>query len=522
MNVREPKTVTGKKPLTTRSSFLDDQNVRGIAAAIGMVALVVACGDPERPGPGPAGNKPPATADAAAPDATMAADGGVSPVDAARLPDGSVQPPDAGAPDAAQLPDGGTPVTPDSGPAQPDGGSAHADAAVPPYDGGTSADAGFDPGPAVLNPGWIGGPCTTVADCNFTDAVCLTAAQGYPAGMCAKPCSRLCPDQQGPLNATTFCIDDGNGDMSGTCFSRCDQTLSPTGCRAGYVCVPEKRWSQPDLVRSTCIPRGGVPGRPAPPFDIGAACAAAPDCNRNTCLTGMPGGYCTQEACDAMGCPTGSRCFKLGLEDYYVCLQDCMSNSDCRAAEGYACDSDQTCWYSPPPRPMCDSTGAAADCAAYASQASMNFVVVTKHKRRLALCNGANLVDTYCVGLGSSPVRDKEREGDRRTPEGVFYIPRLVPNSQYYKAFLLSYPDSADAARGLAAGLITQAEHDAIVAAQNARREPPQHTNLGGLIEIHGRGSQSDWTWGCIAADDSTIDILWPSLGVGDTIVVLH
>ena len=107
-----------------------------------------------------------------------------------------------------------------------------------------------------------------------------------------------------------------------------------------------------------------------------------------------------------------------------------------------------------------------------------------------------------------------------RTPEGVFYIPRVLPNSMYYKAFLLSYPDAADAQRGLMAGLITQAEHDAIVAAQAARTEPPQETGLGGLIEIHGMGGSSDWTWGCIAADNTVIDTLWPVLAVGDNIVV--
>jgi len=319
----------------------------------------------------------------------------------------------------------------------------------------------------------------------------------------------------------TFCVDDGDGDADGQCMSRCDNTLSPTGCRNGYVCLPEKRMNQSTVVRNVCVPRTGIPGRAAPPFDIGAACVNAADCNRNTCL-GLPGGYCSQEACNIVGCPTGSRCFRLGLEDYHVCLKTCSSSSQCRQAESYVCDSDSTCWYQQPMRPACDLSGGAADCAAYAGQTSRNFVVVTKSKRRVVLCDGAREVQTYCAGLGSSPILDKEREGDRRTPEGIFYIPRLIPNSQYYKAFLLSYPDNADAQRGLQAGLITQSEHDAIVRAQQNRREPPQFTNLGGLIEIHGRGSSSDWTWGCIAMDDAAVDDLWRVLQVGDNIVVLH
>lgn len=384
------------------------------------------------------------------------------------------------------------------------------------------ASPGDSGAPAVLSPGWIGGPCSVDGDCPFTGGQCLTDAAGWPSGTCTQSCTQFCPDQAGPLNPVTFCIDDGGNDGTGTCVSRCDDTLSPTGCRAGYVCLPEKRQGQASVVRYACVPEAGVPGRPAPAFDIGAACSSASDCNHSSCITDLPGGYCTQERCDVIGCPTGSTCFRFGLEGYAACLRDCTTDNECRQGDGYACDTDQTCWYLPPPPPSCDLSNGAADCAAWAAQASTDFVVVTKSKRRMALCNGASLVQTYCVGLGSSPVEDKEREGDRRTPEGVFYIPRKIPQSQYYKAFLISYPDSQDAARGLAEGLITQAEHNAIVAAQNARTEPPQNTALGGLIEIHGNGSGADWTWGCMATEDANIDVLWPVLQVGDTVVILH
>lgn len=397
-----------------------------------------------------------------------------------------------------------------------DAGPSSDDAATP-----NTPDAG-SPGPEMLNPEWIGGPCQTVSDCPFTDGQCLPGADGYPGGMCTAPCAQFCPDQQGPLLTQTFCIDDGPTTGPGTCVSRCDFTLSATGCRAGYVCLPEKRMNESSSVRYACLPQGGVPGRPVPPFDIGNACATASDCAHNACITGLPGGYCTQEACNIVSCPIGSRCFTLGLEDVHVCLETCASSSSCRQSDGYTCDTDNTCWYAPPPPPPCELTNPDADCAQYSSQSSQDFVVVTKHKRRLVMCDGATSLGAFCIGLGASPIADKEREGDRRTPEGVFYVPRRIPSSQFYKAFLLSYPDSGDATRGLAAGLITQSEHDAIVSAQNAHVEPPQGTNLGGLIEIHGNGDGSDWTWGCIAAEDATIDVLWSFLDVGETIVVLH
>src|SRR5437867_13286330 len=94
------------------------------------------------------------------------------------------------------------------------------------------------------------------------------------------------------------------------------------------------------------------------------------------------------------------------------------------------------------------------------------YVVVHKSARNMALCSSGSLVANFSVGLGFSPVGDKEREGDGKTPEGVFYIARVIASSQYYKAFLVSYPDDADDDRGVTAGLISTPQHDAIYAAQ--------------------------------------------------------
>jgi len=38
---------------------------------------------------------------------------------------------------------------------------------------------------------------------------------------------------------------------------------------------------------------------------------------------------------------------------------------------------------------------------------------------------------------------------------------------------------------------------------------------------LNGNGGSSDWTWGCIAVEDTELDQLWAVLGVSDTIVVL-
>lgn len=150
-----------------------------------------------------------------------------------------------------------------------------------------------------------------------------------------------------------------------------------------------------------------------------------------------------------------------------------------------------------------------------------DYVVVHKSKRNVALCKNGSLVKNFRSGLGFEPTGAKQKQGDGKTPEGVFYIPRLVPDSSYYKAFLLSYPTAEDAKRGAGAGLITKAQQAQIESAFAACTEPSQSTNLGGEVEIHGNGSSKDWTAGCVAVDDGSIDVLWSALDVHDTIVVL-
>lgn len=149
-------------------------------------------------------------------------------------------------------------------------------------------------------------------------------------------------------------------------------------------------------------------------------------------------------------------------------------------------------------------------------------IVVSKSRRSLALYSGGKVVRTYRVGLGLDPVNDKVRQGDRRTPEGTFYIFIKNPKSSYYLSLGLSYPDIEDAERGLRAGLISRAQYNSIVRAINRKERPPQNTALGGDIFIHGRGSHSDWTWGCIALDDTDMKELFDAVPLRTRVEIEH
>jgi murein L,D-transpeptidase YafK len=147
-------------------------------------------------------------------------------------------------------------------------------------------------------------------------------------------------------------------------------------------------------------------------------------------------------------------------------------------------------------------------------------IIVHKKTRTLELFDGEALVKTYTIVLGSQPIGDKEIEGDGKTPEGKFYVFTKNDKSKFYLSLGLSYPDTEDANRGLAAKLITKAEYDAIVEAIAKKEMPPQYTKLGGEIYIHGGGISSDWTLGCIALKNEDMKELFDVIPTGTVVEI--
>jgi murein L,D-transpeptidase YafK len=147
-------------------------------------------------------------------------------------------------------------------------------------------------------------------------------------------------------------------------------------------------------------------------------------------------------------------------------------------------------------------------------------IVIRKGQRQLLVYSGTKLLRTYPVGLGFNPLSDKFKEGDGATPDGEFYIFTKNAESKYLLSLGISYPNREDAERGLKSGLIAQTQYQQIVRAIRAGKMPPQDTPLGGQICIHGRGSNRDWTWGCIALDDPNIRELFRAVRVGTKVTI--
>jgi murein L,D-transpeptidase YafK len=147
-------------------------------------------------------------------------------------------------------------------------------------------------------------------------------------------------------------------------------------------------------------------------------------------------------------------------------------------------------------------------------------VIVKKSERRLTLFDGDKPLRTYRIGLGFRPAGDKLCQGDGRTPEGSFYVCVKNAASKFYLSLGLSYPGKEHAARGLRAGLINRAQHAEIISALDHRLRPPWNTRLGGEIFIHGNGSASDWTWGCVALDNQDMKELFEAMPKGAAVVI--
>lgn len=159
----------------------------------------------------------------------------------------------------------------------------------------------------------------------------------------------------------------------------------------------------------------------------------------------------------------------------------------------------------------------------WSRQRDANVLVVEKKRRRMTLYVSGYADTTFHIGLGFSPRGDKVRQGDGRTPEGLFRIGVRTdyPHSRYYRSMMINYPLPEHADYGLEHGLIDEATHREILDAHAARAMPRQNTRLGGDICIHGHGGWRDWTLGCVAVGNQDMDYLFEHLRVGDLCLIV-
>jgi len=117
------------------------------------------------------------------------------------------------------------------------------------------------------------------------------------------------------------------------------------------------------------------------------------------------------------------------------------------------------------------------------------------------------VVKTYKIALGGDPIGPKTRQGDHKTPEGIYILDRRNAHSQFHKAIHVSYPNDRDRAAARAKGV-----------------------SPGGDVFVHGLPNGfgyvgaahrlKDWTDGCIAVTNEEIDEIWKSVADGTPIEI--
>ena len=132
-------------------------------------------------------------------------------------------------------------------------------------------------------------------------------------------------------------------------------------------------------------------------------------------------------------------------------------------------------------------------------------IVVEKGARRLTVWKDGKQLRSYPVALGFSPVGDKLRQGDGKTPEGLFRIDRRNDRSRFHLSLGLDYPQPEDRTRARKGGY-----------------------DPGGDIMLHGQPNaipvgmraKGDWTAGCIALTNAQINELWRVTKIGTLVEI--
>jgi len=140
---------------------------------------------------------------------------------------------------------------------------------------------------------------------------------------------------------------------------------------------------------------------------------------------------------------------------------------------------------------------------------TIDSLLVIKSKSRLYLLSKGKIIKEYRVSFGKDPVGHKFKEGDQKTPEGIYTLDYKKRDSTFHRALHISYPNQVDKEKARKAGV-----------------------SPGGFIMLHGQTAGEigwfsswairffDWTDGCIAVTNEEIDEICSLVKVGTPIEI--
>lgn len=148
------------------------------------------------------------------------------------------------------------------------------------------------------------------------------------------------------------------------------------------------------------------------------------------------------------------------------------------------------------------------------SEAAIEYsIIVSKKNYELKVYDSEGWYATYPCVFGSSDLRDKFMEGDKRTPEGDFRVVLKKIHPKWGYELLLDYPNEES------------------VQKFNTRKSKgivPRNARIGGGIAIHATRPQEEWTvdyfqnWtdGCVSLKYSEAKDLYSYIPVGTPVTI--
>jgi len=136
-------------------------------------------------------------------------------------------------------------------------------------------------------------------------------------------------------------------------------------------------------------------------------------------------------------------------------------------------------------------------------------VFVDKSDRVLQLIERGNVVRSYRIALGDSPVGHKQQEGDQRTPTGIYTLDYKNENSIAYRSIHISYPNAADKAHAKSLGVSPGG--DIMI-----------HGQMNGFGHLGWLNQSRDWTDGCIAVTNDEMDTIMEAVKVDTMIEIVE
>ena len=124
-------------------------------------------------------------------------------------------------------------------------------------------------------------------------------------------------------------------------------------------------------------------------------------------------------------------------------------------------------------------------------------IIIKKSERKMYVVIDGQISYTFNIALGKNPIGHKRFEGDKKTPEGTYFIDSKIDDSYYFRSLHLSYPNIRD--KKYAEGYGKSAGSNITIhGTPNSLRDYSRHLFDG-----------ADWTNGCIAINNSQLRKLW-------------